>query len=202
MCVFGYYGISFISGILFEKNEHISNTNNPCKSSPYFEVFITTMSEIPGLIIGVCFIDKIGRKNMMLITFLVFGICCGLLSINNILAINGLALFLAFMARLNISLAFLCIYIYFSEYYPTQMRATALGFASSLGRIAGIMTSFIASDVKLNISMIFYSVSGFIAFLCILFVKDTTNKSMSDENNGIEMDDMSIKHDNVDDENL
>ena len=197
MCVFGYFGISFVSSRFFENIDSDSISTEDCNKKPYFEVFITTTSEIPGLILGILLIDKIGRKNLMILTFGTFFISCILLVFKAIYSIGVLGLIFSFIARMNISLAFLTIYIYFSEYYPTIIRASSLGFASSLGRIAGILTSFLSNDIPVNVSMLLFGISGLIAVICCLFIPDTSNKSMSDNSIKMENKDINIESNNI-----
>merc|ERR1712129_404380 len=74
---------------------------------------------------------------------------------------------------------FMSIYIYFSEYYPTAIRSTALGMASALGRIAGMSTSIVSEDTPFGIGILLYAISGGIAFLCVLGVGETMGQSMA-----------------------
>merc|ERR1712154_559855 len=73
------------------------------------------------------------------------------------------------------------IFIYFSEYYPTWIRASALGGAIALGRTAGIGTTFAAEDMTITLGMWLYGCTGIIAFMAsLLLPMDTTNRAMTD----------------------
>eukprot|EP01084_Bolivina_argentea_P155228 270521_1 len=169
-CVFAYYGISFLSERYFELFGY--------GDSVYLEMCISTASEIPSLFLGLILMDKIGRKNTMRINFIVFSICCVGLSVYNNSGYYGLAG--VFLARMTISLSFMAIYIYFSEYYPTVIRSTALGCAGAFGRFAAIATSFISQDFSIQLGLSLYALAGFIAFICThLLQHDTFGKDLA-----------------------
>ncbi len=65
MCVFSYYGISFISERYFEEAEEEAEGGSTSSGDKYWEMAVTTVSELPGLLIGAFILDKIGRKNTM-----------------------------------------------------------------------------------------------------------------------------------------
>eukprot|EP01084_Bolivina_argentea_P139962 246178_1 len=124
---FTYYGVSFLSERFFDK---IATEGSGNENEKYWKIAVTTSSEIPGILIGMYTLDRIGRKYTMAICFVVCAICTFCLIDENIQQIEGLSVTLVFLARLTASLAFLVIYIYFMEYYPTQVRNTAIGFGA------------------------------------------------------------------------
>jgi len=86
-----------------------------------------------------------------------------------------------FFARCSVTMLFLVVFVYFSEYYPTVIRSTAIGFGSSLGRIAGMITTLVAEDIKLDIAMVVYAVLGFLSFsLTLTLPQDTTGLKLRD----------------------
>eukprot|EP01084_Bolivina_argentea_P162454 282718_1 len=78
-----------------------------------------------------------------------------------------------------ISLGFMAIYIYFSEYYPTAIRSTSLGMASAAGRVAGMLTSIVSEDTPFTVGILLYVISGAIAFVCTLFIGETMGRVMA-----------------------
>ena len=179
LCVFGYYGISFISERYFETSKDSEDSGDE-----YWEMAVTTASEIPGLILGSLFLDKLGRKKAMIYCFGTYTICCFALMFNFIQYSRVLGVIFVFLGRMTISLGFLVIYVYYSEYYPTVIRTTTLGFASGSGRIAGMFTSFVSEDMSLTNGMLLYGVGGLISTICILFLeRDTTGMDMPTEIN-------------------
>ena len=52
---------------------------------------------------------------------------------------------IACICRAGITGAFALIYLYVIEVYPTSIRTTAMGAASSISRVAGIITPFVGA---------------------------------------------------------
>merc|ERR1712129_149953 len=123
--------------------------------------------------------DRIGRKKTLLISFGIFTFASFLLFFPFIQDDTAMGVACVFFARMFISLGFMSIYIYFSEYYPTAIRSTALGMASAMGRIAGMSTSIVSEDTPFGIGILLYAISGGIAFLCVLGVGETMGQSMA-----------------------
>ncbi len=63
----------------------------------------------------------------IVLTFLIFSICSFLLTIPSIKSVTEMGVTFVFIGRMCVSLAFATMFIYFSEYYPTAIRTTALG---------------------------------------------------------------------------
>merc|ERR1719474_192196 len=154
VCVFGYFGISFISEKYFE---HLYGVGNS-----YQQMMITTISEIPALIFGVLLIDSIGRRRSLIASFALFAVFCILLIVRDIQNTKVVGVIIVFFARMWVSLAYMVIFIYFSEFYPTLIRATALGGAIALGRTAGITTTYAAEDMNITLGMWLYGCMGIV----------------------------------------
>ena len=181
MCVFGYYGISFISVKFFEDVEGGKNDDQQGWKHPktYWESLISASSELPALFVGAFILDKIGRKISLLIAFGVFAFTSFLLIFEGIHNNTAIGVICVFLARMNISLGFMVLYIYFSEYYPTAIRSTALGMASAIGRIAGMLTSVVSQDTPFKVGILLYAISGGIAFGCSIFLSETMGRAMT-----------------------
>merc|ERR1712173_471126 len=68
------------------------------------------------------------------------------------------------------------------EYYPTTIRATALGFSVTLARFAGISTSFIVQDLSTSYSSIIFAVCCFIATIAtFLLPTETLGRELTDD---------------------
>merc|ERR1711862_404822 len=72
------------------------------------------------------------------------------------------------VSRGSIAASFNAIWIYTPEAYPTRVRATALGFGSSMARVAGIITPFVANGlIKVNyfIPFVIYVLANILGFV-------------------------------------
>lgn len=172
---FCYYGICFVSERLFKEG------------TLFFSMFITTLSEVPGIFLGAALLDRMGRKGMMTTCWFFFTVTTMIITLNPPSASTGdiqraFDLVLIFVGRCAASTQSMVIYVYFSEYYPTIIRTTALGIGSSLGRIGGITTSIVAADFNLVTAMMTYSLlGGFSFFITIMLPQDTTGGEMKDQ---------------------
>ncbi|XP_068578940.1 synaptic vesicle glycoprotein 2C [Cebidichthys violaceus] len=147
---FGYYGLWMWFPELFERME---NGGSPCanmslpsslrnqscypvKTAVYMEGFIIAASNLPGNIFTIVMIDRLGGKALL---------SCSLL-------VSSLSIFLIYVVQTKIqSLVLSCVFsgvsvitwnaldVLGTELYPTQLRSSALGFFTGVGRVAAIM---------------------------------------------------------------
>lgn len=142
---FAYYGIVLLSselsggsGNCTSKTTHLMASND---SSLYRDVFISSLAEIPGYALSAGLMDRFGRKLSMAATL--FSCCIFLLPLM-FPQHEVVTTILLFGARLCILGAFTIAYIYAPEVYPTSIRSTGFGAASSFARIGGVLCPVIA----------------------------------------------------------
>ncbi|XP_068458448.1 synaptic vesicle glycoprotein 2C [Clinocottus analis] len=148
---FGYYGLWMWFPALFERMESggggspCANTSvlspllnqscYPVKTAVYMEGFIIAASNLPGNIFTILMIDRLGGKTLL---------SCSLL-------VSSLSVFLIYVVQTKVqSLAVSCVFsgvsvitwnaldVLGTELYPTQLRSSALGFFTGVGRVAAI----------------------------------------------------------------
>ena len=88
-------------------------------------------------------------------------------------AITGLTL----AGKFGASSAFAIIYLYTAELYPTVIRNTALGVASMLARIGGILAPLLAS-LSLPTPLIIMGGSALLAGIMAVFLPETLGASL------------------------
>lgn len=141
---FSYYGIVLLTSELSNRNRNCTSELHPSFSKDvvsYKDVLVTSFAEIPGLLLSAAVVDKFGRKLSM--SSMLFISCMFLVP----LVFQQTALLttaLLFGARICISGSFTIVYIYAPEIYPTSIRSTGVGIASSVGRIGGIVCPLVA----------------------------------------------------------
>ncbi|GMP47329.1 hypothetical protein CsSME_00015115 [Camellia sinensis var. sinensis] len=142
---FSYYGIILLTSELSSeqsKCQSISlHSENFQDASLYVDVFITSLAELPGLVLSAIIVDRIGRKLSMAIMFMLG--CIFLLP----LAFHQkevLTTGLLFGARMCLMGTITVANIYAPEIYPTSIRATGYGVASAVGRIGGMICPLVA----------------------------------------------------------
>ncbi|XP_007546875.1 PREDICTED: synaptic vesicle glycoprotein 2B-like [Poecilia mexicana] len=148
---FGYYGLWMWFPELFARVE--SSGGSPCanvsmpsalnnqscypvKTAVYMEGFIIAASNLPGNIFTILIMDSTGGKTLL---------SCSLI-------VSSLSVFLIYVVQTKAqSLGLSCIFsgvsviawnaldVVGTELYPTQLRSSALGFFTGVGRVAAIM---------------------------------------------------------------
>jgi len=115
----------------------------PLQQRDYVEVIITTLAEVPGLISSALLIDCMGRKNLLVLQFVV----CSVASYSLLLAGRAAEITSLFISRAAIGGAFLVVYTYTPEIYSTSLRATAVGICVAASRIGGIIAPFLGQGL-------------------------------------------------------
>lgn len=172
MCVFSYYGWAFISVRYFAALDALYRVEKDL----YWEMCLTTASEIPALGFGLLLINRLGRRGMMNLAFFLFAVTTYLLVVHEIQRIRWLGIALVFTARMWINLGFIGMGIYFVEFYRTEIRATAMGAAISVGRIMGIITTFTAESLPITLGLYLYGCSGLVAFMASILIEHDSAK--------------------------
>lgn len=111
-------------------------------TDPYFSFFLSSIVEVPGYILCLLLMDKLGRRS----TLCGMMIVSGLASISTAIlpadaGISALILFL--IAKSTIAGGTLIIFQYGGELFPTEIRGIGIGLASFLGGIGLSIIPFI-----------------------------------------------------------
>lgn len=146
--VFSYYGI-----FLWLPSVMVIKGFSLVKSFQY--VLIMTLAQLPGYFTAAYFIEKFGRK-FVLVVYLtctaIAAICFGMAESVPTLLISG-----ALLSFFNLG-AWGGLYAYTPELYPTAARATGVGLAAAVGRVGGILGPFLVGylvSINVEISTIF-----------------------------------------------
>ncbi|WP_223595290.1 MFS transporter [Neobacillus bataviensis] len=172
--VFSYYGM-----FLWLPSVMVMKGFSLIKSFEY--VLIMTLAQLPGYFTAAWFIEKFGRK-FVLVVYL-FGTAAsayffGTAESTALLMTSGILL-----SFFNLG-AWGGLYAYTPEQYPTIIRGTGAGMAASFGRIGGVLGPLLVGYLvaqKMSIQSIFtiFCISIIIGALTVLFFgKETKNKEL------------------------
>ncbi len=134
----GYYGIfiwlpTLIAGGSPEIEAYM-------QTNRFTYLVIITLAQIPGYLSAVFLVDRIGRRTV-LSTYLF------MTAVSSILFANSKTVFELYTSGLILSFfdlgAWAALYTYTPEQYPTHIRGLGSGWASSMGRIGGILGAMI-----------------------------------------------------------
>lgn len=172
--VFSYYGM-----FLWLPSVMVMKGFSLIKSFQY--VLIMTLAQLPGYFTAAWFIEKLGRK-FVLVTYLLgtaisayfFGFGDSL----PVLITSGI-----FLSFFNLG-AWGALYAYTPEQYPTVIRGTGAGMAASFGRIGGILGPLlvgylVAQETPISFIFTIFTISIIIGALSVLFLgKETKMKEL------------------------
>ncbi|CAK7345852.1 unnamed protein product [Dovyalis caffra] len=184
--VFSYYGIVLLTSELSSGQSRCGSTvlrsGNLQDGSLYVNVFVTSFAELPGLLLSAVMVDRLGRKFSMAL-MLVFGCIFLLPLLSHQSGIRTTALL--FGARMCVAGSFTVFAIYAPELYPTAIRATGAGVASSVGKIGGIICPLVAVGLvtacHLTEAIILFEVAIASSVVCVLlFPVETKGQELSD----------------------
>ncbi|KAJ0965541.1 hypothetical protein J5N97_026679 [Dioscorea zingiberensis] len=183
---FAYYGIVLLTSKLSDTNRRCTakemQSMHSENDSLYQDVFITSFAEFPGLLISAVAVDWLGRKLSM--SSMLFASCIFLVPLF-FYQVEQLTTTLLFGARMFISASFAVVYVYAPEIYPTSVRTTGVGIASSVGRIGGIICPLVAvalvQSCHQTIALILFEIIIFFSGLAVTFFPwETNGRSLND----------------------
>lgn len=167
--VFSYYGI-----FLWLPSVMVLKGFSLVKGFQY--VLIMTLAQLPGYFTAAYFIEKFGRK-FVLVTYLLLtafsAIWFSSASTEAMLIAAGISL-----SFFNLG-AWGAMYAYTPELYPTSVRSTGVGLAASFGRIGGIIGPYLVGLLVsrhhsiTSIFTIFFIAIVFGALVLLFFGKET-----------------------------
>lgn len=193
---FGYYGLWMWFPEIFSRvekyggspcshptiNTTSSNETTTCNGIPndwvFFEGFMTALSNLPGNILTILIMDKVGRKPLLATSMVLAGVTVFFLPIVHS-KVQNLLISCAFGAVTTVG--WNAIDVLQAELFPTAVRSTAFGLQSGVGRIAAILgnVSFGSLvDVHCAVPMIMVSVLLTIGGLTAIKLPNTTGKDI------------------------
>ncbi|KAJ4963594.1 hypothetical protein NE237_023533 [Protea cynaroides] len=183
---FSYYGLVLLTSELSSGRSKCMQTTlhseNSQDANLYRDVLITSLAEFPGVLLSAATVDRVGRKLSM---SLMFFISCIFLLPLMFHQSEAFTTSLLFGARICITGTFTIIFIYAPEVYPTSVRTTGFGVASSVGRIGGIICPLVAVGMvdgcHQTAAIVLFLIVMFVSGVCVLlFPFETKGRELSD----------------------
>lgn len=129
VCGFGYFGVSQYIGKL--------------AGDIFVNVAISALVTIPGTLISIPLMRKMGRKTLMIATLLLTSGCLFAIAVIPKSANIGQVI-LACIGDVGMFIAFIVVYLYASEMFPTVVRNAGIGLCSMLARVGSMAAPFVA----------------------------------------------------------
>lgn len=175
---FGYYGLWMWFPELFSRVEkyggspcdhHVGPPNRTANSTGstdkdwiYFSGFLTALSNLPGNLLTIYLMDQLGRKLLLSSSMVASGVCVFFIPLVRDKWQNlGVSCLFGAVSTVGWN----ALDVLSTELFPTNVRSTAMGIQTGVGRIAAIFGNIIFGelvDVHCSIPMIL--VSGLLVF--------------------------------------
>ncbi|XP_034829084.1 organic cation transporter protein-like [Maniola hyperantus] len=157
-CAFTFFGI----------NQYIGKL----QGNLYLNVMLSATSLVPGLVL-VIFASLYLRRKIGVVTSFVVASLSLLVFIFIPKYMDSVELVFAIIGQLGAYTAFIQIYLFTSEIFPTIVRNSAMGFASVFARFGSFTAPFVVNIGIEWVSIIIFSVLAFIAASLCYFLPET-----------------------------
>ncbi|XP_060079708.1 organic cation transporter protein-like [Ylistrum balloti] len=175
-----------VSQIFFGTTIHMSNLGG----NFYLKFLLLAVVELPAIALTIGLLSKFGRRNVQAF-FMILSGASNLLTIFTVLLggkdFEPFTIALCCIGKLGSKGAFVAIYIFSSELFPTVVRTGGMGASSCVARIGGMSAPYIAklgtlvgSHYGQALPLVIFGCISVTAGLFTLFLPETVNKRLPD----------------------
>uniref|UniRef100_A0A7E4VB51 MFS domain-containing protein n=1 Tax=Panagrellus redivivus TaxID=6233 RepID=A0A7E4VB51_PANRE len=152
----------------------------------YWNYIAMGLIEIPAYIVGPVMLDKLGRRFTISSTHLgtAFAfVCAGFIMTDH----SVVQLLFWLFAKFCISTAFMCIFVFASESFPTTERSMCVGMCSVTGKFIGCVSPFIQTtrSIWTPMPLVIFGSFSLVAGLVTLILPETKDKPLPDTCDGV-----------------
>lgn len=138
------------------------------QSASFFATAVMALMGLLGVVIAALLVERVGRKWLLAVSAPLSGLVLVIVALN--LKVPAAAVGWVLVFGVIVQVAIPVLYAYVSEMYPTELRASGFGWASTMSRFAagfgplifaalwpvlGLPTLFIAASVLVTLAIIF-----------------------------------------------
>ncbi|XP_061189312.1 organic cation transporter protein-like [Saccostrea echinata] len=154
----------------------------------YLNFFLMGLVEFPGILCTIFLLDRIGRKKLHLIFMVGGGIAC-LCTIFTVTfareTLRPLTVALAVIGKLASSAAFVVVFIFTVELFPTVIRNIALGTGSCFARVGSMVAPYfvtlgmtIEGSLGEALPLVIFGAASVAAGIMCLYLPETLNQKL------------------------
>uniref|UniRef100_A0A7V3RDJ2 MFS transporter n=1 Tax=Mesoaciditoga lauensis TaxID=1495039 RepID=A0A7V3RDJ2_9BACT len=177
---YAYYGNTISTPILLNS----ISSNMTLESKILNTLFIFAIFAVPGYILSILLIDKIGRKSIQLLGFAVMGsafFVLGLVpsiekNIGIFFTLYGISYFFTEFGPNTTT------FVMPSELFPTEYRTTGHGFSAGIGKVGAfigtLLFPIINASIGLNGTFIIVAIVSFLGILTTLVLSESKGESL------------------------
>ena len=165
-----YYALTLNAATLIPGNFYVNN-------------FLLALAEAPGLLMGLwlCSWKKTGRRLTCSLTMIIPGVI-GFINIPCILyELDTVVTTLTITGKVFVAAAFIAIYVFTPEVFPTEVRNSAFGSCAAVGRIGSIIATFVGRELAsiwLPLPYVVFGVCGTVSGSLCLLLPETLNRKL------------------------
>ncbi|MEE6507989.1 hypothetical protein FKM82_018049 [Ascaphus truei] len=148
--------------------------------SLYTDFFISAVVELPGAVIILLCIDRVGRRLPFALSNAVAGVACLITAVipQDIL---WLKITIATLGRLGITMAFEIVYFINTELYPTSLRNFGVSLCSGMCDLGGIIAPFLLfrlAAIWVELPLIIFGILALICGVLVMLLPETMGISL------------------------
>ena len=168
----------------------------------YLFLMVMSVSYAPGMVAGTISAEYVGRRW----TFIISAYSGALMTCLFLICTDSIFTYtVLFMTSFSYAMYNQVLWIYTPEFYPTYMRATAIGVQNGIGKLGAATGSFLTEfldDIDIKWTIVSYIIIIFIACVNVtLMNRETKDEALHDErvklSNNTQLDDNTHLYDNT-----
>jgi len=153
--------------------------------NPYLNFATMGFVEIPAFIFVIMTFWHVGRRTTLCMSFSITGVVLLLRLIIPLLpgedhVMHTLDTICAMVGKMAASAAFVTMYVYSTEVYPTVIRSLGLGGTSMMARIGGVVAPFLAQVMESNpvVPQSIFGISCLLSAVLLLLLPETKGRPL------------------------
>ena len=147
----------------------------------YDYLVLLALAQVPGYMLAAFLLERIGRRATLALFLFASAIACmmfALATTSTLITVGSMLLSFSLLG------AWGALYAYTPEVYPTEVRATGMGWTGAMARAAGILAPTLGGyllGISLPLALLIYAASLLIAGAASLLMReDPKGRALSD----------------------
>jgi len=156
----------------------LSLNSNLAGSDYYLNYMVNGALEIPAYTLAILVLIRCGRRVPIAGSLAISGLCL----LATPLVPPSAVMWVSVAGKFFVTISFASIYLWTSELFPTELRATGVGSSCFFSRLGGAAASWIAMLAAYHESLpvLVYGLTSLLCAVALLFLPETKGKSVPD----------------------
>lgn len=151
-----------------------------CITCRFVNVATVAAVEVPGTLVSLFIIQKMGRKHSLILANVIAGVSC-LVIVFCPQGLKWLRITLGAVSMFGLAMCFPIVYVYAGELFPTVVRNMGCGITSMFARIGSMMAPFLARSYLPDwFEALVFGLAPLVSALLCLLLPETINCKLPD----------------------